>query len=35
MKCIFCGYDNPDTAKKCNKCKAAIKPKKSNKKKEK
>lgn len=36
MKCIYCGRDNPDTAQKCNYCKAAlIKPKKSSKKKEK
>lgn len=36
MKCIYCGQELPDNAKKCTRCKAAVamKPK-SDKKKEK
>lgn len=35
MKCIYCGHTNPDNATKCKYCKAAIRPKKNKKNKEK
>lgn len=35
MKCIYCGREIPENAKKCNYCKAAVIKPKSEKKKEK
>ena len=35
MKCIYCGQELPDDAKKCKRCKAAVIKPKSDKKKEK